>query len=215
MKHGHGASPIAARTPCRAPRSAWSGRGAPPATARSSGHGAVALATGHPRDRLVQEQELRLLADQHPDLKPLLLAVGQPDGPCRRARPPARSAGASRPRDRGSAASIALHAPRMPPCDPTAISMFCQTVRFGKMVGVWNLRPMPYRAISCSWRRVRSWFSKRAVPESWPGLAGDDVQQGRLAGPVRPDQEAHLAARQRQAQVVEHGQAVEADRDLA
>ncbi len=42
--------------------------------------GALGLPVGHSRDRLVDEQELWLLRQQHPDLEPLLLSVGEEPG---------------------------------------------------------------------------------------------------------------------------------------
>ena len=48
-----------------------------------------------------------------------------------------------------------------------ACSRFSNTVCCSKMVGFWNLRPMPTWAISGSLRRVRSMvWPKKALPES-------------------------------------------------
>jgi hypothetical protein len=74
-----------------------------------------------------------------------------------------------------------------------ASSRFSNTLWCSKMVGFWNLRPMPAWAISGSERRVRSMvWPKKAVPVG-PRLAGDDVHHRRLAGAVGADDAAQLA----------------------
>src|SRR6478735_629119 len=48
----------------------------------------------------------------------------------------------------------------------SASSRFSRTVCFGKTVGRWNFRPMPRRAIWCSFRLVRSSMSSKK--KTWP-----------------------------------------------
>src|SRR5439155_2159105 len=47
----------------------------------------------------------------------------------------------------------------------------------------------------------------------WPGLAGDDIHHGGLAGAVRADDGAHLAGRDGEREIVERLEAVEGDAD--
>mgnify|MGYP003694365955 CR=1 FL=1 len=56
-------------------------------------------------------------------------------------------------------------------------------------------------------------WSNSTVAAVGPGLAGDDVHHGGLAGPVRADDGAHLAGREIEREVVERAKAVEADGD--
>ena len=70
----------------------------------------------------------------------------------------------------------------------SASTMLSATVWFSNTVGFWNFRPMPASAISGS-----SSVRRSSVPSEpggaavRPGLAGDDVHHGRLAGAVRAD----------------------------
>ena len=64
---------------------------------------------------------------------------------------------------------------------------FCSTVRSGKISGVWNTRTTPIWLISCG-----SLAGEHlAVEDHGPGVgrepADEDIEQGRLAGAVRPD----------------------------
>ena len=52
----------------------------PPRERQQQLAGALGLLRGHARDRLVHQQQLRLLHQQHADLEPLLLAVGEGAG---------------------------------------------------------------------------------------------------------------------------------------
>ena len=139
-----------------------------PASDRKSSAVRVGLVVAHARHRLVEEQQPRLLHEQHPDLEPLLLAVREqpgdavggvrePDLPQHR-----RRSGRARPIE-----SFANSVPRTRLSAFIASSRFSNTVWCSKIVGFWNLRPMPACAISGSERRVRSIvWPKNAVPAS-------------------------------------------------
>ena len=88
------------------------------------------------------------------------------------------------------------------------------TVWLSNTVGFWNLRPMPSSAISLSSSLVRSVApSNSTSPCCGPGLAGDDVHHGGLAGAVRADDGAHLAGIDGERQLVEGAEAVERNGD--
>ena len=92
----------------------------------------------------------------------------------------------------------------------SASSRLSSTVCISNTVGFWNLRPMPSSAISVSSSSVRSMRAVEIdVAVVGPGLAGDDVHHGGLAGAVRADDGAHLAGLDRERQVVERAEAVE------
>ena len=93
----------------------------------------------------------------------------------------------------------------------SASSRLSSTVCISNTVGFWNLRPMPSSAIS---RFVELGQVVAALPEKHvagvgPGLAGDDVHHGGLAGAVRADDGAHLARLDDEGQFVERLEAVE------
>ena len=96
----------------------------------------------HARDRLVQQQQSRLLHQQHPDLEPLLLAV----------RRLGQSIGLRGELDQaqrlGDPIEVAAREPRTT-VFRTRLSAFIASSRFSKTecrsntVGFWNLRPIP------------------------------------------------------------------------
>ena len=88
------------------------------------------------------------------------------------------------------------------------------TVCMSNTVGFWNLRPMPSSAI-CGLVELGQVGAavEQHVALVRPGLAGDDVHHGGLAGAVRADDRAHLAGLDRERQLVERLEAVERDAD--
>ena len=120
--------------------------------------GLLGLGVGHAGDRLVDQQQLRFLREQHADLEPLLLAVRQAAGDARAhvlepdvsrmlvdARLLRRRLSAP---DQGARARA-----RRPSARAARLS---STVCISNTVGFWNLRPMPSSAISVSSSLVRS-----------------------------------------------------------
>ena len=77
-----------------------------------------------------------------------------------------------------------------------ATSRFSNTVSFSKGCGIWNERPMPMRtALPSAAARVTSRPSKSIRAGVGAEVAGDQVEQRRLAGAVRADDAERLAAR--------------------
>ena len=171
----------------------------------SSSAGLLRLDVGHAGDRFVDQQQLRVLRQQHADLEPLLLAVaqarrpavarvGQADG-LQDAVDPLGSSPAHAPEQRAHDAVIDVErqqrgCPRRSGFRTPSASGTCGRCRARRC------------AVSSSWVRSVS-PSKRTSPVVRPGLAGDDVHHRRLAGAVRADDGAHLAGLERQRQVVE------------
>ena len=186
-------------------------------SASSSSAVRLGLGVGHAGDRLVDQQQLRVLHQQHADLEPLLLAVARAARAsmccCGRQaddRRAPRRCGRAR-RLVGAASSSVGPAAR---CRPAPARGSRSTVWCSNTVGFWNLRPMPSLAISASSSLVRSTRAVEARPRPvGPRLAGDDVHHRRLAGAVGADDRAQLAGLDEQRQVVQRLEAVEADGD--
>ena len=102
---------------------------------------------------------------------------------------------------------------RMP---ASASRRLSRTVWFSNTVGFWNLRPMPSVAM---FGLVELGEVGGAVEHHLalvrPGLAGDDVHHGGLAGAVGTDDRAHLARLDQQRKIVQRLEAVERDGDAA
>ena len=178
--------------------------------------GALGLLVGHAGDRLVEQQQLGLLHQQHADLEPLLLAVREQARGTRRlplqagSCPASRRCGRVRVR-RGATSSVGTRACR--PC--SASSRFSNTVCCSNTVGFWNLRPMPARAISGSVRRVRSMvWPKNAVPASGRVLPVMTSIIVVLPAPFGPMTQRSSPASIVERKLVERLEAVEADRDV-
>ena len=177
--------------------------------------GLLGLGVGHAGDRLVDQQQLRVLREQHADLEPLLLAVRQAAG---EAVAHARRGGWCRASRRCGCARSAVVAPeqsaRARVRSPfSASSRLSSTVWLSNTVGFWNLRPMPSSAI-CGLVELgagRCCAVEQHVAGVGPGLAGDDVHHRGLAGAVGADDGAHLAGLDRERQIVERAEAVERD----
>ena len=97
--------------------------------------GGVAFVVAHPGDRLVEQQQLGVLHQQHADLQPLLLAVRQGAGQLvahARSSPTVSSARGDLGRHRRAAAQQGQRAAAR---QPAAMSRFCSTVSSSKTVG--------------------------------------------------------------------------------
>ena len=150
-----------ARTPCRARRRR-------PCACRPGSRSSSAVRSisgvGHAGDRLVDQQHLRVLRQQHADLQPLLLPVRQ-QARLRAWRWSVEAddlqhlVDARRARRRCSRVNSA--AARRPCCPRSASSQFSNTVWPWNTVGRWNLRPMPSSAIRHSDSLVRSYVAAR------------------------------------------------------
>ena len=157
--------------------------------------GALGLLVGHAGHRLVEQQQLRVLHQQHADLQPLLLAVRQQAGDASALSFRWISV---RVRRCGRAAVVdKLRKQRRPhaACRPSARARGSRTrVSCSNTVGFWNLRPMPTCAIcaSAQAQQVDGRAEERRARVG-PRLAGDHVHHRRLAGAVGADDAAQLA----------------------
>ena len=127
--------------------------------------GLLALLGAHAGDRLVEEHHPRVLHQQHPDLEPLPLPVGQEP------RRPVRQCGEADRLQRLLDALGDLAAGEQQPavlrCMPAAMSRFCSTLSCSNTVAVWNVRPMPRRTIWCDFIVSRSLSRNSARPVPW------------------------------------------------
>ena len=177
---------------------------------------ALGLLVGHAGHRLVEQQQLGVLHQQHADLEPLLLAVAQAARRC--AAPRAQVDQRRAPRRCGRAArrsGATTATARTRRSAASASSRFSNTLSSSYTVGFWNLRPMPICAISGSVRRSRSMVEpKNTLPASGRVLPVMHVHHRRLAGAVGADDAAQLAHVDRERQRVQRLEAVEADGDV-
>ena len=167
--------------------------------------GAHRFLVGHAGDRLVQQQQSRLLHQQHPDLEPLLLAVRQQSGRSIGLRGELDQARASRRSGRGRRARAARGSSCARACRPSSRARDSRrpnAARTPSASGTCGrcrrersrLRSTASRSIVCP---------KNAVPASGPRLAGDHVHHRRLAGAVRADDAAQFAVLDREREVVQ------------
>ena len=157
------------------------------------------LGVGHAGDRLVHQQEFRVLRQQHADLEPLLLPVGQiGSGPKTMIRQPRRHEDfvdplalfTCRAREHGRK-SLARKLQR-----EQNVVLYGMAFEDGRLLElsadpeIRNLRLVKFSEIVTA--------VEIDVAFVGPRLAGNDVHHRRLAGAVRSDDRAHLALRQRQ-----------------
>src|SRR5215218_1335576 len=96
----------------------------------------------------------------------------------------------------------------------SATSTFSSAVNSSNSVMIWNERASPRAAIACGKAgHVLAGDADRAAG----GLhaAGQDVEEGRLAGAVRAHDAVQLAGLDRKRDVLEHDAVAEADMDVA
>ena len=165
------------------------------------------LGVGHAGDRLVDQQQLRVLRQQHADLEPLLLAVRQAAGRGDRAAASRRMVSrmlvdaavlvgaSSRHSSVARGAAVVLQRQQQIVLDGVALE-HGRLLELAADAELGDLRPR--RAWS-----GRALPSKEHVAVVGPGLAGDDVHHRGLAGAVRADDGAHLAGLDRERQIVE------------
>jgi hypothetical protein len=160
-----------------------------PASDRQQLGGALGFLVGHAGHRLVEQQQLGLLDEQHADLEPLLLSVRQR---CRHGGlanveadglqhfiDAARAA--SRSSSREQAASTLLSAFRR-------AQRFSNTLWCSNTVGFWNLRPMPgVSDLGFAHAGEVDRLAEEHLAGIGPRLAGDHVHHRGLAGAVGTD----------------------------
>ena len=141
---------------CSITTTVWS-----PASSWSSSPVAWRSCAAHAGDRLVEQQQLGLLHEQHPDLQPLLLAVAErrrPGGRPARCSPIRSSVRGDPVADAPAPAQQPAHAA----CGTTsARSRFSTTVSDSNTVGVWKLRPMPEAHDACARRHAGERLRRR------------------------------------------------------
>ncbi len=169
------------------------------------------LGVGHAGDRLVDQQKLRLLRQQHADFEPLLLPMrqragkpvahrGEADDVEKLADAPPLAV-ALAPHQRGAGAAVGLERK----LDVVGDGVAVEHGRLLKLAA--DAEPRDLGLVEA--REVVIAAVEHHVAGVGPGLAGDDVHHRRLAGAVRPDDRAHLARLDRERQVVERLEAVE------
>ena len=157
-----------------------------------------------PGGRLVHQQQARRAGERERQLDALGVAVGERRAALvGEAASSARARAARRPR-RASAArrAPAMRAACAPACASSASSTFSRTVIDANVAATWNVRPTPRRAIARGGRPSMRAPASRTVPGVGRELAVDEVEAGRLAGAVRPDQRDDLAGGDRERHVV-------------
>ena len=172
----------------------------------------IGFLVGHAGHRLVEQQQLGVLHQQHADLQPLLLAVAQGAG-----RPPhglGQVDGVQHLRE--AVALPAVEAEEHRGLDAlVGLERQLQVLEHGEPLEHRRLLEL---AADAQLRDLRLGVAQqvdRAAEEHGagigPGLAGDDVHQRGLAGAVGADDAAQLARRDVQRQSVDRLEAVEAD----
>ena len=172
------------------------------------------LAVGHAGDRLVHQEELRVLRQQHADLEPLLLPMRQRSGD---ARPMVGEPG------RGENGVDRLQrlrvlAPEQGRAHAARRLGRQQEIVLDRMV-FEHRRLLEFAADSE--RRDLGFVELGQIVAAvehhlafvGAGLAGDDVHHRRLAGAVGADDRAHLARQKHQRQAAQRLVAVERDAD--
>ena len=179
------------------------------------GGGVFAFLGRHARGGLINQKQARVLRQQHPDLEPLLLPVAQD------ARLPveivaeadlggdfgdARAVGIADPVEHRGQRSARL-AERDAQVVPDALIL--------EDGGALELAPdAGLRDLGLGHLQERlAQIAPAHGPLVGSRLAGDDIHEGGLARPVRPDHRAQLGAADGEAEVVDRAEAVEADRN--
>ena len=171
--------------------------------------GLLTFLGAHAGDRLVEQQHVGVLHQQHADLEPLLLTVrqhagrfvgqvGQPDD----LQAPPRSTATRR--TAGAAASTSSGRPRRR-CPDSAARVSCS-----KTLAVWNVRPDAESGdlVHLLAQQLHTGLVHR------PGgghQTGDRVDHSGLAGAVGADQEPQIALEQREVDIADGLEAVEID----
>ena len=174
--------------------------------------GLMGFDVGHAGDRLVDQQQFRILRQQHADLEPLLLAVRQASRqPVTRVGQPN---GFQHPLDAFGFGFAFLPEQRAPDA----------------MIDIQRQQQIVFDGLALEYRRLLEFpadpeFGDPGFVEPGQigdaveqhlalirlGLAGDDVHHRGLAGAVRADDGAHLAGLERQRQIVDGVETVERD----
>ncbi len=146
--------------------------------------------------RLVEQDHARLAREQHRELELALVAVRElargDDAPRRRARrAPAPSRRAPAPRGRARARRQIRIVP--PSAASAARRAFSRTSSSGKTFDTWKVRPIPARVRRNGGRAVMSTPSSSTRPVVGRSRPEMQVEQRRLAGPVRADHGEQLS----------------------
>ena len=173
---------------------------------------ALDVLLAEPRHRLVEQHHLGIERQRRGDLERALAAIGQLDrrqigegsqpdcahqfqGPARRARPSARS-------DRQNWKEL-------PSLRCRATRTFSRTERWGNTAEIWNERASPMRAIAAGelpvMLRPLKWMRPAVGVRKWV----EQVEAGRLAGAIRPDQGMNGVAPDPQIDVLDRDEALE------
>ena len=177
------------------------------------------LVDAHAGGRLVEHVDLRLERHHHRDLELALVAVRQRGGlrvalarrgPTDRSTASARSIRSRARRARGGAYRNARR-----PRACTASRTFSATLRRGKRLVSWNARPSPSRVRCGAPRRVTSCAVDQHRAVGGAELAGHQIEVGRLARAVRPDDGGQLAGPERAGHVIDRDMTAEADGQAA
>jgi hypothetical protein len=175
--------------------------------------GALGFLRRHAGDGLVDQEQIGLLHQQHPDLEPLLLTVREPAGRRRSVRLEA---------DRGQRVGDARFLLGSEPGDQQPPERFRTGQRELEVLEHGELLEHRRFLELASDARLRDLGlaeaqQVEAAPEPhrpgvWPRLAGDHIHHRRLAGAVGPDDAQQLARLDVQAQPVQRLEPVEAHR---
>ena len=108
--------------------------------------------------------------------------------------------------------AFSLAAPMVgtPPANSAPPVTFSSTVMSGNGCTTWNVRAMPSRAMRSGGRRSMRSSPYQNLAGAGPMHAGDEIDQGRLAGAVGTDQADDLTRPQFERDVVDGDQAAEA-----
>ncbi len=177
--------------------------------------GALGLLVGHAGHRLVEQQQLGVLHQQHADLEPLLLAVAQQAGGAPRLvlqvdqrqhlADAVELLAAQAVEQRGAHAAVGLQR-ELEVLEHGQLLVDRRLLELAADAGLRDLRLGQAQQVDVA--------AERDAAAVGPRLAGDAVHHRRLAGAVGADDAAQLADVDRQRQLVQRLEAVEADADV-
>ena len=177
--------------------------------------GAVHLLVCHTCDRLVDQQQMRILHQQHADLEPLLLAVRECAGLALGLLLESDDA-----QDLVDAVALLAAEPREQCREDAFVAGHRELEVLEHTVRLEDRRLLE---LATDAERGDLGLGESQQIDGPPeigaariraGLAGDDVHHGRLAGPVRADHAAQLAGVDVKIQVIDRLKAIEADADV-
>ena len=183
--------------------------------AAQQGPGALSFLLGQTSDGLIHQQHVGILGQQHGDLEPLLLAVGQAASPLggmgfqthhrQQLLHPVALAAVQPTEQQAERGVTALHrqleiAPRSEVLiDPGRLKLAADAEPSDAVLG------NPQQGAP----------SKHDIPFGGSHLAGDHIEEGGFTGTIGADHGPQLTGSQREIEVVERPEAIEADAHLA